>query len=175
MPNSCKSGCKSGDNTSNSINSRGKEQLILGLDYGVKKTGMALGNTLTLTARPFDILPMNNGQPNWDTLLKIIHTWQVAQVVIGLPLNMDGTSSPLAKRASKFARRLAHKLMEQKSAVKIYLHDERLSSREAKDIAWEQGWIKQPQDPIDDISACILLNSYLQNPEYITDVTAYGV
>ncbi len=150
-----------------------QQQLILGLDYGVKKMGVALGNTLTLTARPFDIVSMNNGQPDWDNLLEMIATWQVSQVVVGLPLNMDGTSSELAKRASKFARRLAHRLMEQKSPVKIYLHDERLSSREARNIAWENGWIKHHQDPIDDISACILLDSYLQNPEFITDVTAY--
>ncbi|MGO2884321.1 MAG: Holliday junction resolvase RuvX, partial [Psychrobacter celer] len=46
-----------------------KPHLILALDYGVKKMGMALGNTITETARAFDILAMNNGQPDWDNLL----------------------------------------------------------------------------------------------------------
>ncbi len=148
-------------------------KLILGLDYGVKKTGVALGNSLTLDARPLDILPMDNGQPNWDNLLKLIDEWQVGIIVIGLPLNMNGTNSNLSQRATKFARRLAHKLMEKKSAIEVFLHDERLTSREARNIAWENGWINHFQDPIDDLSACILLNSYLHNSAYITDVTAY--
>ncbi|WP_434352891.1 Holliday junction resolvase RuvX [Psychrobacter sp. HD31] len=146
--------------------------LILALDYGVKKSGMALGNTLTQNARPFDILAMDNGQPDWENLLGIIDAWKVHQVVVGLPLNMDGSTSMLAKRAHKFARRLAHRLMERKSMVQVLLHDERLSSREAREIAWENGWIDDERDPIDDISACILLNSYLANPALSEDVTA---
>ena len=69
-----------------------KPHLILALDYGVKKMGMALGNSITETARAFDILAMNNGQPDWDNLLGIIKVWGVAKVVVGLPLNMDGSS-----------------------------------------------------------------------------------
>ena len=45
------------------------ETLTLALDYGVKKMGMALGNSITHNARPFDILAMSNGQPDWDNLL----------------------------------------------------------------------------------------------------------
>ena len=56
-----------------------KPHLILALDYGVKKMGMALGNTITETARAFDILAMNNGQPDWDNLLGIIKVWGVAK------------------------------------------------------------------------------------------------
>ena len=76
-----------------------KPHLVLALDYGVKKMGMALGNSMTQTARAFDILVMNNGQPDWDNLIGIIKVWGVAQVVVGLPLNMDGSSSMLSKRA----------------------------------------------------------------------------
>ena len=130
-----------------------KPHLILALDYGVKKMGMALGNTITETARAFDILAMNNGQPDWDNLLGIIKVWGVAKVVVGLPLNMDGSSSMLSKRAHKFARRLAHRIME-----------ERLTSVAAREIAWENGWIKNERDPIDDISACILMSTYFADP-----------
>lgn len=141
-----------------------KPHLILGLDYGVKKMGMALGNTLTETPRAFDILAMNNGQPHWDNLLGIIKVWGVTQVIVGLPLNMDGSSSMLSKRAHKFARRLAHRLMEQHLPVTVRMCDERLSSIGAREMAWEQGWIKHERDPIDDISACILLSAYFTNP-----------
>ncbi|MCG3878003.1 Holliday junction resolvase RuvX [Psychrobacter sp. Ps6] len=141
-----------------------KPHLILALDYGVKKMGMALGNTLTQTARAFDILAMNNGQPDWDNLIGIIKVWGVAQVVVGLPLNMDGSSSMLSKRAHKFARRLAHRIMEQRLPVTVSLCDERLTSIEAREIAWDNGWIKHERDPIDDISACILMSTYFADP-----------
>ena len=156
------------DNDSNStaetIELEVKPHLILALDYGVKKMGMALGNTITQTARAFDILAMNNGQPDWDNLIGIIKVWGVAQVVVGLPLNMDGTSSMLSKRAHKFARRLAHRVMEQHLPVTVSLCDERLTSIEAREIAWDNGWIKNERDPIDDISACILMSTYFADP-----------
>ena len=141
-----------------------KPHLILALDYGVKKMGMALGNTMTQTARAFDILAMNNGQPDWDNLIGIIKVWGVAHVVVGLPLNMDGSSSMLSKRAHKFARRLAHRIMEQHLPVTVSLCDERLTSIEAREIAWDNGWIKHERDPIDDISACILMSTYFADP-----------
>lgn len=135
--------------------------LILALDFGVKKMGMAMGNTLTQDARPFDIMPMDNGQPDWLKLVSLIVRWQIQVVVVGLPLNMDGSESMLAKRASKFSRRLQHQLQAARLPVTVCLHDERLSSREARNLAWEQGLIKNPTDAIDDLSACLLLNSYL--------------
>ena len=141
-----------------------KPHLILALDYGVKKMGMALGNSLTQTARAFDILAMTNGQPDWDNLIGIIKVWGVAQVVVGLPLNMDGSSSMLSKRAHKFARRLAHRIMEQHLPVTVSLCDERLTSIEAREIAWDNGWIQNERDPIDDISACILMSTYFADP-----------
>lgn len=149
-----------------------KPHLILALDYGVKKMGMALGNTITETARAFDILAMDNGQPDWDNLLGIIKVWGVTQVLVGLPLNMDGSSSMLSKRAHKFARRLAHRLMEQHLPVQVSLCDERLTSVAAREIAWENGWIQNERDPIDDISACILLSTYFADPNSSVAISA---
>ena len=153
------------DSTDTSISEPAiKPHLILALDYGVKKMGMALGNSLTETARAFDILAMNNGQPDWDNLFGIIKVWGVAKVVVGLPLNMDGSSSMLSKRAHKFARRLAHRIMEQHLPVIVSLCDERLTSVAAREIALENGWIQNEREPIDDISACILMSTYFADP-----------
>lgn len=139
--------------------------VILALDYGVKKMGMALGNSLTQDARPFDILAMNNGQPDWDNLIGIISIWQVSQVLVGLPLHMDGTASMLSKRAHKFARRLAHRLAAAGQPVTVKLVDERLSSREARTLAWDNGWIKHAQDNIDHVAAAVLLASHFEHPD----------
>lgn len=147
--------------------------LLLALDFGVKKMGMALGNSLTQDARPFDILAMNNGQPDWDNLLGIIQTWQIDIVLVGLPLNMDGTDSMLTKRAHKFARRLAHRLGERHQSTKVFLYDERLSSQEAKTLAWERGWITDERQAIDDVAACILLDGYFYDPSLAHYVGSY--
>lgn len=147
--------------------------LILALDFGIKKMGMALGNSLTSDARPFDVLAMNNGQPDWDNLLGMIEKWRIDVVLVGLPLNMDGSDSMLSKRASKFARRLSHRLGERHLPVQVYMYDERLSSKEARSLAWERGWIKRDTDPIDDVAACLLIDGYLHSPEFACYVGNY--
>lgn len=135
---------------------------VMGLDFGISKMGIALGNTLTQTATPLMQFKMGNGKPNWDELLKLVKEWQVATIVIGLPLNMDGTESELGNRAKKFARRLNHQLEMAKIPCPIVLADERLTSREAKNLAWEYGLIKKPTDPIDSIASAIMLGSWLR-------------
>lgn len=134
---------------------------VLALDYGTKKTGMALGNTLTKDAQPFGILAMDNGQPDWDNLLGIITSWQIKSVVVGLPLNMDGTDSMLSKRAAKFARRLAHKIGELRLGAKVFLSDERLTSREARQLSLEFNLIKAGE-PIDAVAACLIFRAFTQ-------------
>ena len=150
-----------------------KPSLVLALDYGVKKMGMALGNDLSCDARPFDILAMDNGQPDWDNLLGIIATWQISTIIVGLPLNMDGSESMLSKRAHKFARRLAHRLGEQRLRARVYLYDERLSSVQARELAYEHGQISHPTDAIDDIAACVLLDTYFGEPSHAIYVGSY--
>lgn len=130
---------------------------MLGLDYGIKKMGMALGNTLTKDARPFEVLAMDNGQPDWDNLLGMIEAWQIAVVVVGLPLNMDGSDSVLSKRAAKFSRRLAHRLGERHMSIEIFLSDERLTSQAAKSLLVELGL---PTKNVDAYAACLILQAY---------------
>lgn len=145
-------------------NKANQAQLLLGLDYGIKKMGMALGNSISQDARRFDVLAMNNGQPDWDNLLGIIEVWKIDIVVVGLPLNMDDSQGMLALRASKFARRLNHRLIERKMAVRVYLMDERLSSWQARTQAYEMGLIDNDKQKIDDVAACLILNSFLHDP-----------
>lgn len=138
-------------------------QTAMALDFGVSKMGIALGNTLTQTARPLCQFPMNNGKPDWEKLLGLIQEWQVSHVVVGLPLNMDGTTSELSQRCHKFARRLNHQLQVSKIPATVFLFDERLTSREAKRLAWEYGLIKSDKEPIDSIASAILLGSWLRS------------
>ena len=140
-------------------------ETVMGLDFGIAKMGIALGNTLTQTASPLMQFKMDNGKPNWDELLKLIESWQVSTIIIGLPLNMDGTASELGNRAKKFARRLKHQLEAVHRPRPIILADERLTSREAKNLAWEYGLIKSDKEPIDSIASAIMLGSWLRSGE----------
>lgn len=137
-------------------------QTVMALDFGVSKMGIALGNTLTQTARPLCQFAMNNGKPDWEQLIALIREWQAEQIVVGLPLNMDGTTSELSARCHKFARRLNHQLQERKIPCPVTLVDERLTSREARQLAWEYGLISSEKQPIDSIAAAILLGSWLR-------------
>lgn len=140
-------------------------ETVMGLDFGLAKMGIALGNTLTQTATPLMQFKMDNGKPDWDELLNLIAQWQVSKIVVGLPLNMDGTISELGNRAKKFARRLNHQLEMAHQPRIIILADERLTSREAKQLAWTYGLIKSENAPIDSIASAIMLGSWLRSGE----------
>lgn len=152
------------DNSQNAVKTpvQPPVKTIMGLDFGIAKMGIALGNTLTQTAQPLMQFKMDNGKPDWDELLKVITQWQVSTIVIGLPLNMDGSESELGNRAKKFARRLNHQLEMAHIGCEIVLADERLTSREARNLAWEYGLIKKENEPIDSIASAIMLGSWLR-------------
>jgi putative Holliday junction resolvase len=135
---------------------------VLAFDFGTRHIGMAVGQTLTATARPLTVLRAKDGQPNWAELLKHIDDWQPGQLIVGLPLNIDGTESEFCKRARKFARRLAAR-----SARKVLMFDERLSTREAKRATSSpQANQNYRASPVDALAACLILQSWLQQPEF---------
>lgn len=100
---------------------------ILGFDFGTRRIGVAIGNTLTGTARPLAVLPASDGTPDWEQLAALVAEWQPSRLVVGLPLNMDGTESELSGRARRFANRLHGRL-----GLPVETVDERLSSFEAR-------------------------------------------
>ena len=101
-------------------------QLILAFDFGTRRIGLASGDTLTRTARGLATLDCARGIP-WPAIDKVFADLQPSQLVVGLPLNMDGT--PTAQTAS--ARAFAAEL-EKRYRKPVALVDERLSSREAE-------------------------------------------
>lgn len=102
-------------------------RLILGFDYGTKQIGVAVGQVITGQARELCTLKAQNGVPDWNQVEALIKEWKPDAVVVGLPLNMDGTPSDMCLRAEKFARRLNGRFN-----LPFYTHDERLTTFEAK-------------------------------------------
>ena len=81
-------------------------ETLLGFDFGTKSIGVAVGQQLTGTARALAALKAQDGIPDWNLIGKLLKEWQPDYVVVGLPLNMDGTEQPLTDRARKFANRI---------------------------------------------------------------------
>ena len=132
---------------------------VLAFDYGTKKIGVAVGQSITQTASPLAILSAQDGIPDWITIEKLIEEWQPGAFIIGMPFNMDGSENKMTLRAQKFLQRLSGRFN-----IPCYSIDERLSSREAKDIrkdmAEAHGKPYNDRDPIDSIAAQLILENW---------------
>ncbi len=132
---------------------------LLGFDFGTKSIGVAIGQQLTGTARPLAAIKAQDGVPDWNVLEKLLKEWQPDLVVVGLPLNMDGTEQPLTARARKFANRLHGRF-----GVAVELQDERLSTVEARAGLFETGGYRAlTKGKVDSGSAVIILESWFDN------------
>lgn len=106
---------------------------VLAFDFGLRHIGVASGQTITGSAGPLTTLRATGGRPDWPEVLKLIETWRPVRLLVGLPLNMDGTESDMSAAARSFARAL-----EQRSGIATELVDERLSTRAARAEAGSQ-------------------------------------
>jgi len=129
---------------------------LLAFDFGDRSIGVAYGQAITGSARPVSALKATNGQPNWDEVAKLLKTWQPDALVVGCPLNMDGSEQQLTLRARKFAKRLHGRF-----AIPVEMVDERLSTVEARARLFEQGGYKAlEKGAVDNASAVIILESW---------------
>jgi len=134
-------------------------QTLLAFDFGTKSIGVAIGQQLTGTARPLAALKAQDGTPDWSKIETLLKEWQPDYVVVGLPLNMDGSEQPLTARARKFANRLHGRF-----GIKVELHDERLSTVEARaDLFSRGGFRALNKGSVDSLSAVIILESWFEN------------
>ncbi len=132
---------------------------VLGFDFGMKHIGVAVGQTITRTANPLTSLKAVDGIPKWDEIAKIITTWNARALVIGIPLNMDGTEQPITAAAKKFGNRL-----EARYKLPVHRVDERLTTVEAKQQLFDSsGYKALDKTSIDSYSAKLILESWLQS------------
>ncbi len=130
---------------------------VLAFDFGLRQIGVATGNTLLETTQPLPILRAKDGVPDWRALEELVREWQPGLIIVGDPLNMDGSDSELCLRARKFARRLEGRL-----GVTVEMVDERLSSFEAKQSSRERGHTGDyRKNPVDSQAAELILHTWL--------------
>ena len=106
---------------------------MLAFDYGERRIGVAVGNTLTATAEPLTTLARTAAGPDWNAIAGLFESWRPEVAVVGVPYNMDGTRGRLAPAAEAFAAELGRRFGVEVAAV-----DERLSSREAEEALRER-------------------------------------
>ena len=132
---------------------------VLAIDYGDVRIGLAQSDLMQMIASPLDVIPNKSVEESAKIIADIIANNDVETVVIGLPLNMDGTEGERAQVTRKFADILA-----QCTTAKIVFQDERLSSVEAEDILLEANVKRDKRKQlIDQIAAQIILQSYLDS------------
>jgi putative Holliday junction resolvase len=132
---------------------------VLAFDFGLRQIGVAVGNCLLDTTQPLAIIAAREGIPDWSLVDRVVSEWQPDLLLVGDPINMDGSESELSTRARKFARRLHGRL-----GLPIEMADERLSSFEAKQISRERGHRGNfKRQPIDSQAAELVLRAWLEN------------
>jgi len=128
---------------------------LLGFDYGPRKIGVAVGQTVTNTATPLKTLRAFRDQPDWSGIARLIETWHPEALVVGLPFDLDDSEAQLAPEARRFARRLHGRFR-----LPVHLADERLTSREARQQA--SGRIRSIEE-LDAIAAKLILETWLHD------------
>lgn len=130
--------------------------LLLGLDYGNARIGVAFGDESGRIATPHSVIPHRGWNPSAKAVRQLMDDFDARAVVLGLPHNMDGSLGEQAQEVLGFAEVL------RKMGVTVHLQDERLSSFEAEEQLQAQG--KNPRQIktlVDQVAAAIILQSYL--------------
>jgi putative holliday junction resolvase len=142
--------------------------VILAIDYGQKRMGLALSDEQGMTSRPFAILTRINRRRDLARLRELVRQHAVRRIVIGLPLHLDGTQSEMSAETKAFAGRV-----EKALGIPVEMVDERLSSWEAKQTVQANNSSAAPrrggtkpagrkrQTTFDDVAAAVILRDYL--------------
>ena len=133
-------------------------QRFLAFDYGLRWIGCAVGQNLTSSASALNSLRAKDGIPQWREIELLLEEWQPQKVIVGLPLNMDGSESEMCQRARKFGNRIHGRF-----GVTVDFADERLSSFEAKGELIKQAGNQGFKDRgVDGLSAAIILEGWMR-------------
>ena len=133
---------------------------IVAFDFGFRRIGVAVGQTLTGSANALSVVPVAN-QPDWQLITNILDDWKPVALVVGLPLSADGGETDMSKGARRFGRQL-----EGRFGIPVLFEDERLSSFSAEQRFVEararSGMRRKDAALKDALAAQIILESWLQ-------------
>ena len=123
---------------------------IIAFDYGEKKIGVAVGQTSTNTSSPLKIIFNKDNTTNWISISSLLDEWKPDLILLGKPLNMDGSESEIMKKVDKF-----YKELKSIYDADIEFVDERLTTFEAREILKDE-----KHDNVDAHAAKILIDNW---------------
>ena len=123
---------------------------IIAFDYGEKKIGVAVGQTSTNTSSPLQIIFNKDDKTNWISISSLLDEWKPDLILLGKPLNMDGSESEIMKKVDKF-----YKELKSIYDADIEFVDERLTTFEAREILKDE-----KHDNVDAHAAKILIDNW---------------
>ncbi len=135
----------------------------LGIDFGEARIGLALSDETGTIAMPLETIETKDKGEQIRTVADRVTEREVARIVVGLPLEMDGSAGPMAEIVEKFCAKL-----EATVGLEIIRWDERLTSvaaeRAVKEMGGRKGKKKRKKGHLDTIAACLLLQGFLDSP-----------
>ena len=130
---------------------------IIALDPGTKRIGVAVSDELRLTAHGLENIVVRSSRETLEVLKELVRAYNVSEVVVGLPVNMNGTSGAAAEGAVSFAR-----LLREALPVEVHLLDERLTSAQAEKTLLEANVSRKKRKGLRDrLAAVLILQSFL--------------
>jgi putative Holliday junction resolvase len=131
----------------------------LALDVGERRTGVAVGEVL---ARPLTTLKRRSKAQDFDAIANLVRKHHIDTLVVGLPVNMDGSVGFQAQRITRYAERMKDALTNMELNVNLVFWDERLTTEQADETMIEIGHkLQDRQRRIDAVAAAVILQSYL--------------
>lgn len=134
---------------------------ILSFDFGMRRIGVAVGQTTTSTASALETVA-HSGQPDWNAIDRLVKEWKPALLLVGLPLGAEGEETDMSRAARRFGKSLAERY-----SIEVDYCDERLSSRVAESRFAEQrasGSLRRKDaSRLDAMAAQVILENWLQS------------
>lgn len=133
---------------------------VLGIDFGMRRIGVALSDVMGITACPFMLIERESMEKDLDQLEPVIREKEVTLIVVGLPLNMDGTDGKLMVEVNSFVRKL-----QERFKIEVKLVDERLTTLQAERVLTEEADVSRGKRKglRDKVAAALILQSYLDS------------
>ena len=132
---------------------------IMGIDYGDARTGIAISDLLCSIVGSTAVIHSRRPEKTIEEICKLVNDYQVGEIVMGLPKNMDGSEGPRAQLCKEFAQQV-----EAATGLPVKLWDERRTTVEAHNILSQHNYHGQKRkNTVDAVAAALILEGYLNS------------
>ncbi len=133
------------------------EKRLLGIDFGKRRIGVAISDPMRIIARGLETISYNSFDELWPQLSGIFTSYEIERVIVGSPINLNGSESVISTNVKEFVDKLKEQFQ-----VPVEMWDERFTSRAAQKTLHQMG--KSPsknRGKVDEIAAVLILQGYL--------------